>query len=63
MVVKRKPFTSSEDCSKEKESKEKIDILRMLKGIEKKILKWKAEDEIDLKNCSIKNNKPQKVIE
>ena len=55
MISKRKGFTSSTNCSKEKESKEKIDILRMLKGIEKKVLKWKTEDEVDLKNCSIKN--------
>ena len=39
MTSKRKPFTSSEDCSKEKEDKEKVEILRMLAGVRKKVLK------------------------
>lgn len=52
MISKRKRFTSPDNCSKEKKSKEKIDILRMLKGIEKKVLNWKIEDEVDLKNSN-----------
>ena len=39
MISKRKGFTSSDNCSNKKEDKEKVEILRMLAGLRKKILK------------------------
>jgi hypothetical protein len=38
-MIKRKGFTSSEDCSNKEEDKEKVEILRMLAGLRKKVLK------------------------
>ncbi len=49
MIDNKKRLTSRKNNSKEKEDKEVIDILKMLKGIKKKVIQL--------------NNKPQKVIE